>query len=145
MKRGAMEDRMQKEDIIKILKFGCLSLVSCGILLGLTTLLVEQAGWEEGNAYGLALLTTLAMNFLTMRRHIFPGARTNGMKQGMGFLLMSIGMRGGERLMFALLHDRLGIQYQVAVLVISILFVFFKFCICKYWIFRDPLPTQSTG
>ena len=127
-----------------LMKRGGVSVLSFVLLLGLTTLMTERFGWREGDAYSLALVVVLVVNFSIMRYGIYRSGRGGAMRQAGGFLLVSVVSRSLERLTFEWLVGGLGVQYQVAVILISCVFTLFKYAIYGLWVFKPrPPPPPS--
>ena len=61
-----------------LIKLGGVSVLSFVMLLGLTTLLAEKCGWREGDAYSLALLVVLVVNFTIMRYGVYRAGKGGG-------------------------------------------------------------------
>lgn len=125
-------------------RLGGLSVVSFALLLGVTSLLHEAAGWRAGNAYSAALALVLVVNFLVMRYRIYR-SREGAWRQLAVFVGASLGFRLLERLAFAGLHGGLGLQYQAAVVLISCVFTGLKYMAYGKWIFRSGAPSQKAG
>ena len=132
-----MGRRMSLLDPTRIATFGGLTVLSFALNLGLTTFLVKIAGWTPGNAYSLALVVVLAVNFLVMRYKVFHSAAAHPMKQLAGFVVGSVVFRSLERLAFEGLHGRLGVQYQVAIVLISGVFAGIKYVVYGLTVFKS--------
>ncbi|MFO1490447.1 MAG: GtrA family protein [Kiritimatiellia bacterium] len=120
----------------RMAKFGGLTVLSFALNLGLTTLLKEVAGWRAGNAYSVALGVVLVVNFLVMRYKVFHSSATHPAKQLAGFAAGSLVFRALERLAFEGLHGRLGVQYQLAIVLISGVFAVLKYVFYGLTFFR---------
>jgi putative flippase GtrA len=129
-------------DPARIARFGGLTGLSFVLNLGLTTFLHKVAGWSPGNAYSLALGVVLVVNFLVMRYKIFHSSATHPAKQLAGFLGGSLLFRSLERLSFSWVHDRWGVQYQLAIVLISGVFAVIKYVFYGLTFFR---PKSSDG
>jgi putative flippase GtrA len=124
----------------RIAKFSGLTGLSFILNLGLTTLLKEAAGWSAGDAYSLALVVVLAVNFLVMRYKIFHSSAMHPAKQLAGFLGGSLIFRSLERFTFSWVHGRWGVQYQLAIVLISGVFAVAKYVFYGLTFFR-PKPS----
>ena len=132
-------------DPTRIAKFGGLTVLSFALNLGLTTLLTEVAGWRAGNAYSLALGVVLVVNFLVMRYKVFHSATADPRKQLVGFVVGSVIFRALERAAFEGVHVGLGVQYQVAIVLISGVFAVLKYVVYGKTVFRPAASDQSDG
>lgn len=128
-----------------LIKLGGVSVLSFVMLLGLTTLLAEKCGWREGDAYSLALLVVLVVNFTIMRYGVYRAGKGGAMRQAAGFLLVSVVSRSLERLSFEVLVGGLGMQYQVAVILISCVFTLLKYAVYGLWVFKPRPPPPPAG
>lgn len=140
-----LKTHMKWYDPKVLIKLGGLSILSFIILLGLTTLMAERIGWREGDAYSLALVVVLVVNFSVMRYGIYRVGGGGAARQAAGFLLVSVVSRSLERLSFELLVGGLGMQYQMAVILISCVFTLLKYAVYGKWIFKTRPPSAPAG
>lgn len=104
----------------RLLRFGGLTALSFALNLGISTALTEWAGWAPGNAYSVALSVVLAVNFTAMRFVVFRASGQGALGQLAGFLVSSLVFRAAERLLFEWISVRGGVQYQLAIIGISV-------------------------
>ena len=106
---------MARDTASTMVRFAALAGLSFVTNLGLTALLHEVCCLPEEAAFGIALLTVFAMNFLACRYVVFEGREDRPAPQLALFTLSSAGFRGAEYLAFLLVHSWLGTPYLVAV------------------------------
>ena len=114
--------------------------------LGLTALLHEAFGVREATAYGVALVTVFVMNFLLFRYYVFDGRTDQPGKQLATFAGTSVAFRVSEWFVFRLLHEKLGVYYLLAIILVQGTTFVIKYFVYGGWLFkRKTTPTTPNG
>lgn len=113
MNAAAAPDRRKS-----LLRYVAITLLSAAVNFGVAIALADGLGTSEELAYGVALITVFAMNYLFMRYYIFAGPQRGAAGQFVIYTASAVGFRTSEYLAFLVLHTWLGMHYLLAMLLI---------------------------
>ena len=119
-------------------RFIALAILSAGLSFGLTIGLHEYLGLSEDTSYGIALITVFLVNFVGMRAWVFAAGQGRVTIQFVSYVATAAGFRGFEYAAFLLLHNWLGVQYILAILLIQGISFVAKFFFYGGVVFRKP-------
>lgn len=132
--------------------FGRFCLVSGLAFAGyvaLVVLLHEWMGLMEELAVALAMVASFVASFIVSRLYVFDARAGNPARQLLWFAVAHAALRVGQYVSFLLLHTWLGVQYVIAVVAISGVWVLIKFAVYQRFVFTTPTspsrPTEEAG
>ncbi|MBB6430980.1 GtrA family protein [Algisphaera agarilytica] len=110
--------------------------------LGLTALLHEAFGVREATSYAVALVTVFVMNFLLFRYYVFDGRTDQPGKQLATFAGTSVVFRVSEWFVFRLLHEKLGVYYLLAIILVQGTTFVIKYFVYGGWLFNRKAKAE---
>ncbi|MEM6855611.1 MAG: GtrA family protein [Planctomycetota bacterium] len=113
--------------------------------LGLTALLHEAFGVREATAYAVALVTVFVMNFLLFRYYVFDGRTEQPGQQLATFAGTSVAFRVSEWFVFRLLHEKLGVYYLLAIILVQGTTFVIKYFVYGGWLFKRKTPQPTAN
>ena len=97
----------------------------------------EWARFDERLAYGIMIMVVMAGNFFANRRLVFPSGRTGEpARQAIRFLVAALSFRLIELALYSWAIGPLGINYLVAIALVSAVSYVAKYLVFSYWVFR---------
>lgn len=128
--------------IRKGLKFCITSLTAFLLNFGINVIGHEYFGISVNILYPISLCVVSLSTFLQCRFFVYPGAsKRNAGRQGMQFVLSSIGFRLLEWLLFFLLYNVVALQfhwwYVCCILIVQTLGTISKFLFYNFFVFGD--------
>jgi putative flippase GtrA len=116
------------------LRYLVMTAISAVLSLGIPFVLHEGFAVSPNIAVAIGLTAAFVANFATAKLYVF---RKNGSiaSQFGRYSLVSILFRGAEYVAFLLVHDLLGMQYMVALIVVLFTSFLLKFVAYKLFVF----------
>jgi putative flippase GtrA len=119
-----------------LIRYLLLTGLSIFLVFSVTFVSHELLGLSENVAVAIALFVAFVVNFSTAKFIVF---RSSGCwkKQALKFLVVSVSFRASEYLGFYILFNVFQIHYILALGIVLMLSLVFKFITYKYWVFNE--------
>ena len=96
----------------------------------------EILKFDENVAVGISLLTSLFINFMTVRNLVFQSSGSIS-HEALRFLLISMLFRLFDFLGFSLLFNIFSVQYLLALGIVLFSSLLLKFLSYRFWVFKN--------
>ncbi|HER27293.1 MAG TPA: GtrA family protein [Rhodospirillales bacterium] len=120
----------------QIFRFLALTAASACLTLALPVFLHEILAVPENIAVLLSLITAFLFNFVVVRRYVFR-SQGDSRAEFMRFALISAGFRFLEYVSFLILFNLLELNYVVALIIVLVTSVVFKFIVNRSFVFAS--------
>ncbi len=124
--------------MIRLGKYGILSLISFVLIYTFTIIGHELAALSEEAAYAVTLVSVFIFNFMMMRHWVYADQKegTDPWKQFIHTVFASVCFRSLEYITFILLHTLLGVHYLIAIGCVMAIWFFIKFFYYREKVFQ---------
>jgi putative flippase GtrA len=130
----------------RLARYSAAAGLSFGLTLGLTYVLVQQAGLRPPPAYAITLLTVFTVNFLIMRYWVYRDVtdKSRITRQLTLCAIVSFTSRLLEWCLFTGLVEGLAVPYLVAVVIVQVTLFAVKFGVYDRWVFGKRAGTPDS-
>lgn len=124
-----------KKNLLEVLKYGIVTLVSYGVLFIGTFLLVEKINFPPNIAYFVLITLIYVGVYISYTKFVFrEGFKKTILKR---FVVALIGIWVMNNLFFNLIHNILGVQYMITLILNTIILGAIRFTIQKLYVFKS--------